>query len=91
MTSKQDIPQFKAANGWKKITSKKSKKSCRKGDVTANIFFKVFAAYIAELITNIINCCIKTGKHPKFWKIKMPTPIPKTHPTSKLALIPRKH
>ena len=36
--SKPDIPQFKAAQVWKKKTSMKSKKSCRKRDVPANIF-----------------------------------------------------
>ena len=36
--SSKDIPQFKEAQVWSKIASMKSKKSCRKGDVPANIF-----------------------------------------------------
>ena len=82
--SVEDFPQFKEARVWKAIASMKSKKSCREGDVPANIF-KIFASYIAKPITNIINCSIKTGKYPDIWKVELATPIPKTHPTSKLS------
>ena len=33
-----DVPQFREAQVWKKITSMKAKKSCREGDIPANIF-----------------------------------------------------
>ena len=82
--SKADVPQLREAQVWKKITSMTSKKSCREGDVPANIF-KIFAAYIAEPITDIVNCSISTGSYPKIWKEELATPIPKSYPTQKLS------
>ena len=82
--SVSDIPQFKEAQVWKKIVAMKSQKSCRSGDVPANIF-KIFAAYLAEPITNIINCSISTGSYPDIWKEEIATPIPKSYPTQKLS------
>ena len=82
--SNSDIPQFKAAQVWKKITSMKSKKSCLEGDVPANIF-KHFAAYLAEPLADIINCSITTGSYPNIWKEEFATPIPKSFPTQKLS------
>ena len=61
-----------------------SKKSCREGDVPANIF-KIFAAYLAKPITDIVNCSISTGSYPKIWKEELATPIPKSYPTQKLS------
>ena len=61
----------------------KSKKSCQDGDVPANIF-KIFAAYLADPVTDIINCSISTGSYPNIWKEEIATPIPKSHPTQKL-------
>ena len=42
--------------------------------------FQTFAAYIAEPLTDIINCSIKSGQYPDIWKAEIATPIPKTHP-----------
>ena len=50
-----DIPKFTEAQVWKKITKMKTKRSSQKGDVPAQLF-KVFAAYLAEPLTNIFNC-----------------------------------
>ena len=47
----------------KKISSMKAKKSCRVGDVPANIC-KIYAAYIAEQNTGVFNCSIKIGQYP---------------------------
>ena len=82
--SLSDIPQFREAQVWKKIISMKSKKSCRSGDVPANIF-KTFAAYLAEPMTNIFNCIVLTGSYPNIWKEELATPIPKSYPTEKLS------
>ena len=46
--------------------------------------FKTFAAYLAEPLTDIINCSIRTGQYPDIWKCETVTPIPKTHPTLKV-------
>ena len=58
----------------------KTNKSNISGDVPAKLF-KTFAAYIAEPLTDIINCSIKLGQYPTLWKAEIATPIPKTHPT----------
>ena len=49
------------------------------GDVPAKLL-KHFAAYLAEPLTDIINCSIATGEYPDSWKAEIATPIPKTHP-----------
>ena len=78
-----DIPQFTAAEVWKKLASLKVKKSTIKGDIPAKIF-KVFAAYLAEPLAIILNCSIRNGEYPDIWKDEIATPIPKTHPTSSI-------
>ena len=42
--------------------------------------FKTFAAYVAEPLTDIINCSIKTGQYPDKWRAEIATPIPKVNP-----------
>ena len=61
----------------------KTKRSSQKGDVPSKLF-KIFAAYLAEPLTNIFNCCIRTGHYPELWKHEIVTPIPKTFPTLKI-------
>ena len=81
--SEHDISQFQDAQVWKKLAALKVKKSSREGDVPGQIV-RLFAAYLAEPLTNIVNCAIRTGEYPYIWKQEMATPIPKTHPTSKI-------
>ena len=57
----------------------KTNKSTIDGDVTAKSF-KTFAAYVAEPLTDIINCSIKTGQYPDKWRAEIATPIPKVNP-----------
>ena len=57
----------------------KTNKSTISGDVPAKLF-KVFAAYEAEPLADIINCSIKYGQYPDLWKAEIATPIPKTQP-----------
>ena len=61
----------------------RTNRSCIQGDVPAKIF-KTFAAYLAEPLTDIINCSIRTGQYPDVWNCEIVTPIPKTHPTLKV-------
>ena len=82
--SASDIPQFKESQVWKKLAEMKTNKSNIDGDVPAKVF-KIFAAYVAQPLTDILNCCIKTGKYPDIWKEEIATPIPKVHPTLKLS------
>ena len=76
---KCDIPQFTPAQVWKQLSTMKTNKSCIDGDVPAKVF-KVFAAYLAEPLSDIINCSISTGEYPDIWKEEIATPIPKTQP-----------
>ena len=63
----KDIPQFTAAQVWKKLASMKANKSSREGDVPAKLL-KLFAAYLAEPLASIINCSIRYGDYPDIWK-----------------------
>ena len=81
--SENDIPQFTEAQVWKKLACIKINTSTRDGDAPARLY-KTFAAYLADPLTNILNCSIKTGQYPDIWKVEVATPIPKTYPTSKL-------
>ena len=54
------------------------KNDCSTGFDTIPVkYLKVVSKYIASLITNIINNCIKTNSFPKMWKIARMSPIPK--------------
>ena len=68
---------------WKKLTDIKIDTSTKEGDTPAKIF-KIFAAYLAEPMTSILNCSIKTCQYPHIWKVEYENPIPKEFPTSKL-------
>ena len=57
----------------------KTNKLTIKGDVPAKLF-KMFAAYLAEPLTDIRNCSIATGQYPVIWKEEIATPIPKITP-----------
>ena len=54
------------------------KNDCSTGFDTIPVkYLKVVSEYIASLITNMINNCIKTNSFPKMWKIARMSPIPK--------------
>ena len=76
-----DIPQFTAAQVWKKLATMKANKSSREGDIPAKLL-KLFAAYLAEPLASILNCSIRNGDYPVIWKDEIATPIPKAYPTS---------
>ena len=71
---------------WKKLSVMKICTSTREGDAPAKLY-KLFAAYLAEPLTSILNCSIKTGQYPDIWKIEVATPIPKAYPTTKLTYL----
>ena len=77
------VPQFKSSQVWKKLASMKPNTSSQEGDVPAKVV-RYFAAYLADPLTSIINCAIRTGDYPSIWKEEIATPIPKAHPTIKL-------
>ena len=74
--TEHDIPQFRPAQVWKKLSTMKTNKSTIAGDVPTKLF-KYFAAYLDEPLTSIINCSIATGEYPDSWKADIATPIPK--------------
>ena len=79
-----EVPQFKASQVWKKLATLKLNKSSQKDDIPAKVL-RHFAAYLAEPLTDIINCSIRTGDYPQIWKEEIATPIPKVSPTLKLS------
>ena len=41
---------------------------------------KLFAAYLAEPLTDIINTSIRRGEYPRIYKFEVSTPVPKQFP-----------
>ena len=48
---------------------------------------KIFAAYIAEPLTDVINTSIRRGEYPQIYKYEVSTPIPKNYPPKDLTEI----
>ena len=46
---------------------------------------KMFAAYLAEPLTDIINTSIRRGEYPKIFKYEVSTPVPKQYPPQKIS------
>ena len=61
--SPQDVPQFKPGLVWLLLTGIKTNKATIPGNFPPKLI-KMFAAYLAETLTNIINTSIKRGEYP---------------------------
>ena len=77
---KSDIPVFKVAQVWFALTKIKTNKSTVSGDFPAKLI-KIFAAYLADPFTNLINASIAQGRYPQIYKYEISTPVPKIYPT----------
>ena len=64
---------------WVLLSQLKTNKATVPGDFPAKLS-KMFAAYLAEPLANIINTSIKLGEYPNLYKFEISTPVPKKYP-----------
>ena len=77
--SEKDVPQFHPSQVWLLLTQLKTNKATVPGDFPAKLI-KMFAAYIAEPLTDIVNTSVRRGEYPKIYKFEICTPVPKSYP-----------
>ena len=77
--SPADIPQFSPSKIWHCLTKLRANKETVHGDLPVCIF-KMFAAYIAHPLTDIINTSLIRAEYPDIYKYELQTPIPKVIP-----------
>ena len=73
------MPQFQPSQVWLVLSRLKTNKSTVPGDFPAKLI-KLFAAYIAEPLSDIINTSVRRGEYPEIYKFEVSTPIPKQFP-----------
>ena len=77
--SQEDVPQFLPSQVWLLLTQLKTNKATVPGDFPAKLI-KMFAAYLAEPLTDIINTSVRRGEYPQMYKFEVCTPVPKKYP-----------
>ena len=77
--SDEEIPQFEPAQIWFLLAKLKTNKAIVPGDFPPKLI-KMFAAYLAEPLTDIINASIKWVEYPRIYKVEACTPMPKKYP-----------
>ena len=82
--SENEIPQFKPAQVWLLLAQLDTNKVTVPGDFPAKLS-KLFAAYLAEPLTDIINTSIRRGEYPQLYKYEISTPVPKVYPPKTLS------
>ena len=84
--SAAEIPQFEPARVWLLLSQLKTNTAAVPGDFPPKLS-KMFAAYLAEPLTDIINTSIRRGEYPKLYKFEISTPVPKHNPPRDLSEI----
>ena len=79
-----EIPQFSPAQVWFALCKLNSNKATVPGDFPAKLI-KLFAAYLAEPLTDVLNTSVRRGEYPQIYKFEVSTPVPKTYPTETTA------
>ena len=64
---------------WLILSKLKTNKATVPGDFPVKLI-QLFAAYLAEPLTDIINTSIRRGEYPKIYKFEVSTPVPKQFP-----------
>ena len=82
--SPDEIPQFEPAQVWKLLAQLKTNKATPPGDFPVKLS-KMFAAYLAEPLCDIINSSIRRGEYPELWKYEISTPVPKKYPPKNIS------
>ena len=79
----KDFPEFRPSEVWLILSQLPANKATVPGDLPAR-FIKLFAAYLAEPLSHIINTSVKTGDYPAIYKFEISTPVPKVFPPQKV-------
>ena len=79
--NEKQIPQFQSSQIWFLLSKLQTNKSTVPGDFPAKLS-KLFAAYLAEPLTDIVNSSIRRGEYPNIYKFEVSTPVPKKFPTT---------
>ena len=69
---------------WKLLAQLKTNKATPPGDFPVKLS-KMFAAYLAEPLCDIINTSIRRGEYPDLWKFEVSTPVSKKHPPKSIS------
>ena len=77
--SEKDIPQFEPSQVWLLLTQLKTNKATVPGDFPVKLV-KMFAAYLAEPLTDIFNTSVRRGEYPQIYMFEVCTPVPKSFP-----------
>ena len=77
--TEDDIPQFLPHQVWLILAKIKTNKATVPGDFPPKLI-KMFAAYLAEPLTDIINTSVRRGEFPRIYKYEISTPVPKKYP-----------
>ena len=80
----EDIPQFGPSKIWRLLTKLKTNKATIEKDFPPKLA-KLFAAYIAEPLTDVLNTSIRRGEYPNLYKSEISTPVPKKYPPKSLS------
>ena len=64
---------------WLLLTQLKTNKATVPGDFPVKLI-KMFAAYLAEPLTDIFNTSVRRGEYPQIYKFEVCTPVPKSFP-----------
>ena len=78
-----DVPEFRPSEVWLILSRLPTNKSTVPGDLPSRII-KLFAAYLAEPLSHIINTSVRTGDYPSIYKYEISTPVPKVFPPQKV-------
>ena len=82
----EEIPLIAPSRVWLQLTQLKINKATVQGDFPPKLT-KMFAAYLAEPLADIINTSIRRGEYPKLYKYEISTPVPKSYPVRNTAEI----
>ena len=77
--SESEIPQFRPSQVWFALSRLDTNKATVQGDIPAKLV-KLYAAYLAEPLTDIFNSGLRRGEYPEVYKFEICTPVPKVTP-----------
>ena len=82
--SESEVPQFQVSEVWRILAQLPTNKATVPGDFPAKLI-KLFAAYLTEPLTDIINTSVRRGEYPKIYKFEVSTPVPKVNPPQSIS------
>ena len=68
--SDSEIPQFAVSDVWQLLAKLPTNKATVPGDFPAKLI-KLFAAYLAEPLSDVINTSVRRGEYPSIYKFEV--------------------